>query len=394
MHHKLLCLVLVLCLGPATTAAQKQCPSPAVMQAVEGFVQAAQGGPEPPSADRDVLAEFAQRTAPCPTTPARFKDMPGAVHTFEVHANLQTILATQYNQDIPSSMIMPSSVRCTKWLQVEGQPQATLPDLAEMFANGTKSVMIRGLEQETNTPDLFTGSYYTYRQHRLLYLHVPAQGAPFLLSITAQKGRSDVGHKGQVLGKDNLWTYLYFGEKGVNKLGLGWVDSFIDDSASVTLYTQSAPGSATRVTTLKWLEAGWLGMNMVKPKHIKAGLKRFAQGLTTVLQAPKRPAPPVLARVARWLADHPRGQLAQWQRQLAQNRPSGPFPDAKDELARTCEPEYTRKASHNTLLCAVGLEFMKCQLDLPSASASQTCRHIFAPVLDQTKGSSNATAQR
>lgn len=394
MLRTLLCLLLLFCLGPAAAGAQQQCPSPTVMQAVKRFVQAAQGGAEPRSADRAALAEFAQRGASCPAEPARYKDMPGAVHTFEVQADLQTILATQYNQDIPSSMIMPSSVRCSKWLEMKGQPETTLPDLADLAANGTKSVMLRGLEQETNTPDLFTGSYYTYRQHRLLYLHVPAQGAPFLLSVTAQKDRSEVGHKGQVLGEDNLWTYFYSGEKGVNKTGLGWVDSYIDDSAAVTLYTQSSSGSATRVTTLKWLEAGWLGMNMVKSKHIQAGLERFAHGLTTVLQSPKRPAPRVLARVGRWLADQPRDQLAQWQRQLAQNRPPGPFPSAEDELARMRDPEYTSAASHNTLLCAVGLEFMKCQLELPSAAASQTCRQIFDPVLDQRKGSSNATAQR
>ena len=378
-------LVLLLLCTPAL--AQRQCPSEPVMAAVEAFVQAAEGTQDPTPAQRDVLTSLAsRRDAACSGDPVQFQGMPGAFHAFDVDVDLQTILETLYHPDIPSNMIIPSSVRCTKWLEVAGENATEVPPLAPALSRPNATRIIRGVEQETNTPDLFTGSYYTYRQHRLLVLSNAAQGQPVLISVAAQQDISEVGHKGRVIGDDTLWTYYYSGEKGVNKTGLGWVDSHIFDGVSITLYSQVPDSRRTRVTTMKWLNAGWMGMNMVKPKHIQAGLERFAAGLTRVLESPQFPAPDHLVQVGRWLERQPQQQLAQWRTALAQSRPEAPFPTDCEELTMACDVKYARSMSHNSLVCAVGLEFMKWRLGLSSAPADEICRQIFAPVLQNPKG--------
>jgi hypothetical protein len=50
------------------------------------------------------------------------------------------------------------------------------------------------------------------------------------------------------------------------------------------------------VTLFKWLNAGWLGMNVVKPGHIRAGSERFIENLKYVMESERMPDAGTLAR--------------------------------------------------------------------------------------------------
>ena len=78
----------------------------------------------------------------------------------------------------------------------------------------------------TITPDAHTGGYYQYMQDVAVAVF-PGPSGPVLVSVSVQAEPSEVGHKGCVVGRDADWNYLYSGEKGLNKTGLGWVDSYM-----------------------------------------------------------------------------------------------------------------------------------------------------------------------
>ena len=64
------------------------------------------------------------------------------------------------------------------------------------------------------------------------------EGRFVLLAISKQASISEVGKKGVILGQDENWTYLYSGQNGINRPGLGWVSSYMYDSYSVWVNAQ------------------------------------------------------------------------------------------------------------------------------------------------------------
>jgi hypothetical protein len=148
--------------------------------------------------------------------------------------------------------------------------------------------VIRGIEVVENTPDLFSGSYYRYTLHRTLiaYTH---RGRRTVISISRQADASEVGKKGYTIGKDDEWTYFYSGEPGLTIGGLGWVKSRMFDSAGISVYTESEPG-VVRLGNLKWIRAGWNGLNVVQNDHIYQGMVRFSRTFKQLLESPRLPA--------------------------------------------------------------------------------------------------------
>ena len=124
-------------------------------------------------------------------------------------------------------------------------------------------VVVRGVETVEITPDINTGTYYKYDLDRtmILFKH---QGRNVFVSLSRQKGQSEVGKKGVVVGDDEDWNYLYSGEKGINKTGLGWVDSYMYGSSSIILFYEPDPDNPmVKCAVFKWLRAGWKKINMV-----------------------------------------------------------------------------------------------------------------------------------
>jgi hypothetical protein len=206
-------------------------------------------------------------------------------YEFSIDRSLKDILNLVYNPDIPPHIITPASIRRSEWIHIDGGKQQ-LPRLSGYLKGYAKPVLIKGVEFIENTPDTFSGAYYAYEMDRVLIL-TRHQGRMALISISNQRDKSNVGKKGLVLGSDDNWDYLYTGEKGCTKPGLGWVESYMYDSASIVVYYDvGGPTPQVRCGMFKWLRAGWAGINMVKPHHIRDGVKRFAKPFKDIIESP------------------------------------------------------------------------------------------------------------
>jgi len=210
----------------------------------------------------------------------------------DLNRSMSDILKISYNPALPTYFVTPSSVRLGYWKTFhEGERHydglwSLLPDLES-------PIVVRGVETIENTPDIHTGAYYKYDLERtmILYRH---KGKKVFVSLSQQIGHSLVGKKGLVLGDDREWNYLYSGEKGINKMGLGWVDSYMYDSSSIIVFFEIEPG-LVRCAVFKWLRAGWKNINMVKNHHIYKGMKRFAHDYKTIIEHPSLPGTDELA---------------------------------------------------------------------------------------------------
>jgi hypothetical protein len=207
----------------------------------------------------------------------------------DVRTRLVDLLKYSFNPEIPWFATSPSSLRSTSWRLTEN-PWKELPRLWELFGAGDSPVVIRGVETVENTPDLFTGGYYRYNLHRTLILFTSGPRRT-VISISKQADVSDVGRKGYIVGKDEDWTYFYSGQPGLNVTGLGWVKSYMYDSAGISVYTEAGQDSMlVRTANIKWLRAGWSNINMVQNDHIYQGMVRFARAFKEVLESPRLPA--------------------------------------------------------------------------------------------------------
>ena len=229
-------------------------------------------------------------------------DMPSAYHEFEFEKDLNSILRFSFNPSIPSYITTPSSVRLATWAGTNGKDME-FPDFAKLLKRLDNPIVVRGVETLENTPDIFTGGYYKYDLERTILL-LKFEGKPVLISLSKQKEPSDVGKKGVVLGSDDDWNYLYSGVKGLNKTGLGWVNSYMYDSYSIIVYYETAPEKPlVRCGAFKWLQAGWKKINMVKPEHISRGLQRFASTYKSIIENPSLPDADKIAEACRRISD-------------------------------------------------------------------------------------------
>lgn len=218
--------------------------------------------------------------------PGEIQGTPAAYYQFTINSSMERLLGYAYNDAIPSQALSPSSLRTAYRLKGaaggNGHWQWRLP------ADATPQI-VRYAEHEEITPDLFTGAYYGYDVDHTLILY-RYRGHNVFLSLSRQRGISEVGKKGITLGGDGDWDYLYSGETGLSKPGLGWVKSYIYDSFSVIVFYETGDkNSQLRCGTFKWLKAGWLGINMVQSKHIYRGLERYASDFKKILENPKLP---------------------------------------------------------------------------------------------------------
>lgn len=231
-------------------------------------------------------------------------------YEFTINRNFQDVIDLAYNPEIPSYFIIPASLHRSNWLEVnvngEAQP---FPDLSKALAPKSKPIFFKGVEFVENTPDTFSGAYYAYQLDRAVVL-TRYKGHHVLLSMSRQRGKSDVGKKGLVLGADEDWNYLYTGEKGCTRTGFGWVDSYMYNSESIMVYYEATePVPHVRCAVFKWVDAGWAGINMAQPHHIKNGVQRFVKTFKQVVEAPSLPRPSELAAVIRQIDDLPTKDL-------------------------------------------------------------------------------------
>jgi hypothetical protein len=219
---------------------------------------------------------------------------PSAFYRFDIERSLEKILQYGFNPDISAVLLRPSSVRLSRWSKVEGQKKK-LPKLWRYLTDLNSPVIIRGIEHLEITPDTNSGTYFSYNLNRtfILFKH---KGRKVMISLSDQIDKSEVGKKGLILGPDENWDYLYTDEKGINKMGLGWVRSHIYKSNNIMIFYDNNPeGSSVRCAVFNWIKAGWAGLNMVNNQHIYNGIIRFAKNFKAILENATLPTPSELA---------------------------------------------------------------------------------------------------
>lgn len=285
-----------------------------------------------------------------------------ASHAFTLRADLGRLLRYGYNSAIPGHLLNPSSVRRVRWTEVDGRRQG-LPRLWERLPRLDRPVIVRGTEREEIAPNLATGTYFEYDLDRTLIL-LPHRSGPVLITVSRQKGRSQVGKKGAVLGADSNWDYLYSGEKGIPRTGLGWVDSYMYASTSVAVFAQTGERQI-KGGNFKWLNAGWSGINMVKRSHIHDGLVRYARDLQGILEHPRLPSAEELAASAACLSRMPAPELQSAYRRHADRLAQryGRDRSLHSDFSKLLRSgEYAARASREEMEATLALEVMKCFL--------------------------------
>lgn len=292
-----------------------------------------------------------------------------AYNEFDIHRDLDSVLQYAYNPDIPSNVFRPSSIRMTEWLEVNGAKQP-IPCLWTHLPNPEPPVVVTGVEYEENTPERATGACYGYTMDRALILFRD-RGRNVFISISKQADPSDTGKKGACLGGDKNWDYVYTGEDGLTRSGLGWADTRIYESASIAVYYEfdrAAP--LVRCGVFKWIRAGWAGMNMVKKKHIYEGMKRFARGFRETIHHPRLPEPVKLARVFQWIRSMPDETLqAKVNDYLSglHSRYSDEKVLTKDDFEKLLKAgDYAARMTRTQMESLLSLEYMKWILGMSS----------------------------
>ncbi len=280
-----------------------------------------------------------------------------AGHTFTLKTDLQRLLRTAYNPAIPAHVLLPSSLRVANW--TEGAE-----DLSRLWTTpvGPAPVVIHAAETEEITPDLATGTYFKYDVDRTLILF-SWRGKPVLISLARQKGPSQIGKKGAVLG-DRSWDYFYSGEKGIARAGLGWVDAYMYEAFSIGIFCETTE-NRLRAGIFKWLDAGWIHMNFVQRPHIFDGQLRFAGDLRQVLEDPDLPPAKELAAAFGRLNRLEPQQLEKFYRRYLERleKEYGNGRGLSSSFVRKMRsPAYLQQTDREEMKAALALDMMECFL--------------------------------
>jgi hypothetical protein len=282
----------------------------------------------------------------------------GAFYSFTVQGDFADVLDYVYNPGIPLYVTMPSSLRQHEWLAPEvTQALMKLPRLVE---SADDIRLLRGRDREVITPDTNTGGYYRYTQDRVVTI-LPGPTGPVLISVSSQNDLSEVGKKGCIVGDDKDWNYLYSNETGLNKTGMGWVDSYMYSAHSILIYVVDSSSNEIHLGSFKWLNAGWATMNMVKSSHILKGIKRFASDFKAVIEAPGLPSALALADKYRQLQQTSEAGLQQmvspYLESLTSDSASGL--DSSFFKRLLSSGKYLQQMSHEELVKVLLLEYVK-----------------------------------
>ncbi|BCS98785.1 hypothetical protein DSLASN_44170 [Desulfoluna limicola] len=275
---------------------------PAAFDHLEEVVRTNTGAPD--AKHLDTLLTFLAKS-PVPGTVWREdrKDRETGVGvTFKVPASLSRFIQYMYDPEIPVSAVVPGVVRLVRDVEGEEHCKESYARLREADGGSDTPIVVRSHYTMEVTPDDNSGAYYGYAQNEVTVLSA-WQGRRYLMTVSRQTAPSDVGKKGYpVTTRDGGTIYCYSGKKGLTKPGLGWVDSFIYTSLAITVYLEDAPGAGSMTAvSYKWLNAGWMGKNMVREHHIAVGIERFGEHLGRFLTSPNVPDPQGLVALVRRL---------------------------------------------------------------------------------------------
>jgi hypothetical protein len=209
---------------------------------------------------------------------AEYRNAPGAYAGFHMGMSLQRLLRYLYNPKIPEEVLKPFAIRSSTWLDRESAEAQRL--LWRTPWPRQDVVVIRGEQRDCTTPDPSTGGCYGMALRRAVIL-LPAERA--VLSVSVQQGESEVGTRGYFLGLHGDGRYVYSGEKGLTRTGLGWVSSRIQTNISIGVYLEDSPGQVAS-GVFQWMRAGWSGLSVVTSGHVASSLARYRSLMTRRLE--------------------------------------------------------------------------------------------------------------
>ena len=351
-------LVTVFLSTPFLSTASTDIPAQ-VYENIEYIISLTQSSEEvDPARTKDVIDFVRATPADSSSDLQDRKGAAGAFHTFSIKSDFSRVLDYVYNPDIPVYITMPSSLRQQEWLTP--QTGEALKDLPRTVQNAGDIRILRGRDREIITPDTNTGGYYTYTQDRMV-VTLPGPTGPVLISVSNQNDLSDVGKRGCVVGNDQNWNYLYSDEKGLNKLGMEWVSSYLYSAHSIVVYVTDTSTNTIRVGNFKWLDAGWAKINMVKSSHILNGIKRFAMNFKEVLESPGLPDVRTLAQKYKELKQSSEENLRHMVSSYLSALQSSGAPEVQSDPFNglITSGEYVKKMSREEMVKVVLLEYVK-----------------------------------
>ncbi len=282
---------------------------------------------------------------------------------------LATTLQYLFNPKVPLTVVYPASIRYAYWQPGSDILSLSRPLWEQLGEHRDKPLVLRGTEVEEITPDDNTGSYYKYLLDRVLIL-TECEGRQMLISISWQKGKSEVGKKAATIGDYSNWDFVYSGAKGTLASGIGWAETYIYSAASLIVFYEDTPGGKdTGYAMYRWMDAGWSGLNMVKQSHITAGAERSFAGLKAFLESPRRPSP---AEIESYIGSLQALDLPALQARFAR------YGAKVEEAAATVDPlksddfqkvikdgEYGKSMTKQELIAALAVDFIKQKLGKP-----------------------------
>lgn len=286
-------------MGSTSNSNEKEGNVPENIEAIiDAFLKAVPAGqPVPSAAEIQTLMDYAlAQGEPQKVIPAPRPHGKGAFVRQKLNVPIAQVLQYCFNPAIPGEAVYPSTINFSHWLpqsqivtqKIKLWEKLNLPD-------ASKPIVLRGQEFEQITPDTFSNCYYDYTLNRLLILST-IEGRNVLVSVSRQAGPSTVGKVGAILGKDEGWHYLYSKEVGSNLTLARWAETYMYDSANLTIFFEPSPhSSTTEMAFFKYVRAGWSSMNMVKSTHIYEGSQRYLNGLRQILESPTRPSAETIA---------------------------------------------------------------------------------------------------
>jgi len=292
----------------------------------------------------------------------KLQESPGVYYEFDTKITFPRFLKYAYSPQIPAALTRPSSMRYSLWIAPPGKSR-NMPIQWRSASPGGEPLIIRGMQRDSNTPDVTTGVYYEYDLKRTLIL-LNHKGRQVLISISKQIDNSDVGKKGLILGKDDDWNYYYSGEPGSFKQGLGWAKSYIYDFFSVGVYVES--GAIVRTGTFQWIRAGWSGINFVQNTHITNGMKRFARDFKMILESPNLPTPNQMISTYQRLSALPKHDLIEKYADLQRSQQSLAARTGKIGTSEANKQGSYAQIPKEQIVGELMLEYLKAALGKPS----------------------------
>lgn len=364
-------------LGGGSSEPKKEGNVPENIEAIVGaFLDAVPAGQSIPSKeDIKALMDFAQQV----DNPKKIQPEPrphgkGAFVRQLLRVPLADVLHYCFNPAIPGEAVYPSTIRFSYW-QPHSQLVTQNIKLWEKLPMPAteKPIVLRGQEFEEITPDTFSNCYYNYTLNRLLVL-TSIDGRNVLVSVSRQDGPSSVGKVGAILGKDEGWHYIYSKEVGSNLSLARWAETYMYDSANLTIFFEPSPDAkTTEMAFFKYVRAGWAGMNMVKPTHIYDGSQRYLNGLRQILESPNRPSAEQIAtkyrEVKNMQGDQLRSQLVPYSAALVPWATGKSSISSKDFKALLGDEQYVLGLTHEQMASELLKQFLNKKLQKP----------VFAP---------------